>query len=179
MRVRRELGWVIRVEPWEWELLGCNRTAGREPVLGVLRDPPGCMCRRLCTATPWDPGLPMSPLCGSGCTCLTGVLYKPELINTHKATPHPWRRAKYHSCCSDLLGNAISLISESSQAASPFPSHRAAPLCTPPPHARGSRLGLSARAETAALQSAPPDHLSCPAPSLGLESSPVVTLLSH
>lgn len=127
----RELGWVIRVEPWEWELLGCNRTLGREPVLGVLRDLPGCACC-LCAATPWDLGLLTSPLCGSNCTCLTGMLYESELINAHKATLHPWRRAKYHSCCYDLLGNAISLISESSQTASPLPSHRAVPDCTLP-----------------------------------------------
>lgn len=131
MRVFRELGWVIRVEHWEWELLGCNRTPGRKPVLGVLWDLPVCVCC-LCTATPWDPGLLISPLPGSNCTCLRGVLYESELINAYKATLPPWRSAEYHSCCYDLLGNAISLISESSQPGSPFPSHRAVPGCTLP-----------------------------------------------
>lgn len=148
MRVCREL--VIRVEPWEWELLGCNRTLGRVLVLWVLRDLPGCV-RCLCTAMPWDLGLLASPLHGSNCTCLTGVSYESELINAQKATLHPWRRAKYHSCCYDLLGNAISLISESSQPASPYPSHCPVPVCTLPCACSRRASSLSTREETAAL----------------------------
>lgn len=166
MRVYRELGWLIRVESWEWELLGCNRTVGREPVLWVLRDLRGRV-RCLCADTPWDLGLLTSPLHGSNCTCLTGVLYESELINAHKATLHPWRRAKYHSCCYDVLGNAISLISESSQTARPFPSHCAVPVCTLP---CACSLSASSHCLPGRRQqhpaSAPCDHLSprCPVP---------------
>lgn len=178
MQACTELGWVIREEPWEGELLGCNRTPGRSCSCGSRE-----IAQVACAASALPRRGTQScrlPSPGSNCTCLAGVLYKAELINAHKATLHPWRRAKYHSCCYDLLGNAISLISESSQTDSPFPSYRAVSVCLLL-HARlrtASSRCLAARRQPQPA-SAPRDHLFPPALSLAPESSPVVTLLSH
>lgn len=78
------MGWLIGVEGWQWDLLGCNRTLGREP---VLWGPPA-------HSQAVRPGAMDFPLRGSNCTCLPGLLCELELINAHKATRHLWRRAK-------------------------------------------------------------------------------------
>ena len=126
--------------------------------MGTVRSPRLCALPLCCHAV--GPRATGFPLRGSNCTCLTGVSYESELINAHKATLRPWSRAKYHSCCYDLLGNAISLISESSQPASPYPSHCPVPVCTLPwaCSRRASSHCLPGRRQQHSA-SAPCDHL--------------------